>query len=387
MIDTRLRRLRRRLDRVYSRRGFERETAVIILKSAVAATLAYVVAYLLGASTQIGFAPFTALLVVRPSVYGSVLQSGRYVAAVFAGALVAGLTGLTVGATVWSFALVVLVALAFGQVRFFGEQGTQIPVVAAFALAGGTATDAQDLGSLLSMVCVGAGCALLTNVLMAPAIRFKDAENAVLDFASNLRSLTGEIADGLSKGKDGLDLDQWSDAADGLDGVVSNALESVRRQEDRFRLNPRRLVAPRRIPDGRPDVYRDWIQALSRASRHLQSLVRTLRTTVREGSRFPAPDDAFLRELAPLLERASEIFRLVHDQEEPEHRVVSEELRSLIEDTLRGVDENREQVRRRWDDACWPVYSALLTDTERLVEELHQGYENTTREEAHGDLE
>ncbi|MEU2939526.1 aromatic acid exporter family protein [Nocardiopsis alba] len=387
MIDTRLRRLRRGLDRVYSRRGFERETAVIILKSAVAATLAYVVAYLLGASTQIGFAPFTALLVVRPSVYGSVLQSGRYVAAVFAGALVAGLTGLTVGATVWSFALVVLVALAFGQVRFFGEQGTQIPVVAAFALAGGTATDAQDLGSLLSMVCVGAVCALLTNVFLAPAIRFKDAENAVLDFASSLRSLTGEIADGLSKGKDGLDLDQWSDAADGLDGVVSNALESVRRQEDRFRLNPRRLVAPRRIPDGGLDVYRDWIQALSRSSRHVQSLVRTLRTTVREGSRFPAPDDAFLRELAPLLERASEIFRLVHDQEEPERRVVSDELRSLIEDTLRGVDENREQVRERWDDACWPVYSALLTDTERLLEELHQGYENTTREGERGDLE
>ncbi|HJE58279.1 MAG TPA: aromatic acid exporter family protein [Nocardiopsis listeri] len=372
-------RLKRGIDRAYRRRGFERETAVLILKCAIAATLAYVVGRLLGGSTQIGFAPFTALLVVRPSVYGSVLQSGRYVAAVFAGALMAGGSGLTLGPTVWVFALVVLVALIIGQARFFGEQGTQVSVVAAFALAGGTATKVPDLGSLLLMVCVGAGCALLTNLVLAPAVRFRDAENAVLDFSDSLRSLTGEIAEGLRRGKDGLDMDHWGQAADGLDGTVDNALESIHRQEDRLRFNPRRFLVRERTSTEQLDIYRDWIQAMSRSSQHVQSLIRTLRTTTRSGSRFTAPDDAFLRELAPLLERASEIFRAVHEKEEPARSVVSDDLSEMVDDVLSRLDGMRERGRREWDDERWPVYSALLTDVERLLEEIAQGYENIER--------
>ncbi|SIO86642.1 aromatic acid exporter family protein [Nocardiopsis sp. JB363] len=381
MAQSRWERLWRGAERAYRRRGFERETAVLILKCAIAATLAYVVAYLLGASTQIGFAPFTALLVVRPSVYGSVLQSGRYVAAVFAGALMAGVGGLTIGPTVWVFALVVLVALIAGQARFFGTQGMQVSVVAAFALAGGTATNATDLGSLLLMVCVGAGSALLTNLALAPAVRFRDAENAVLDFSDSLRSLTGEIAEGLGQGKEGLETDYWGQVADGLDGTARNAQETVQRQEDRLRFNPRRFLSHKEPSPRQFDTYRDWIQALSRAARHVQSLVRTLRTTTRSGSRFSAPADAFLRELAPLLERASEIFQEVHEQEETAYSAASDDLREMVDDALRELDEVRERVRREWDEESWSVYSALFTDVERLMEEVNQGYENTERSE------
>ncbi|MFE1166338.1 aromatic acid exporter family protein [Nocardiopsis sp. NPDC058789] len=371
--------LRDRVRRARERRGFERETAVIILKCTVAATLAWVVGTQLGASSQVGFAPFTALLVVRPSVYGSVLQSGRYMAAVFAGALLAGLAGLTVGAQLWSFTLLLLIALVAGQAGFFGSQGVQLPVVAAFALAGGTAESAADLGYLLLMVLVGAASALLTNMVLAPAIRFRDAENAVRDLADGLRSLTGEMAEGLREGCAGLNLDHWVRASDGLDGSVRNAQEAVRRQADRTRLNPRRLVSGTRTDPRDLDTYGEWIAALSRASRHVQSLVRTLRTTTHGGSRFPEPDDAFLREFAPLVSRASDVFRSVHDSEEPGHTVASDDLRERVEDALRLVDEERDALRERWNDRNWPVYSALITDVERIFEEIHQGQENTER--------
>ena len=376
-----LRRLRDGIRRARQRRGFERETAVLILKCAIAATLAWVIGTALGASAQVGFAPFTALLVVRPSVYGSVLQSGRYVAAVFAGALLAGLVGLTVGAQLWSFALLLLVALVLGQVRFFGGQGTQLPVVAAFALAGGTAESLSDLGYLLLMVCVGTACALATNTLFAPVIRFRDAENAVLDLADGLRSLTGDMAEGMREGNEGLDLEYWGRASDGLSGSVRNAHEAVRRQEDRTRLNPRRLALGKRLDPTTLDVYRDWIAALSRASLHVQSLVRTLRTTTRKGSRFPEPDDAFLREFAPLLDRASDILRTVHDSEEPENDAASADLCEKVDEALSLVDEERTRMRERWDDGNWPVYSALVTDVERLFEEIHQGYGHRMSEE------
>ncbi|GAB3718258.1 FUSC family protein [Nocardiopsis oceani] len=377
-----LEKLRNGVRRAYQRRGFERETAVLILKCAVAATVAWVVGTLLGATSQVGFAPFTALLIVRPSVYGSVLQSGRYVAAVFAGALLAGLVGLTVGPQLWSFSLLLLAALVAGQARFFGGQGIQLPVVAAFALAGGTAENPEDLGYLLLMVCVGAACALATNMVFAPAVRFRDAENAVLDFADGLRSLTGEMADGMGQGCDGLDLDYWGRAADGFDGTVRNAEEAVLRQQDRARFNPRRLISGDRHSPRALETYRDWVSALSRASRHVQSLVRTLRTTNTSGSRFPAPEDGFLRDLAPLVQRASDIFRTVHDYGEPDRATVSEDLRVMVEDALRQVDSERSRMREEWDNDRWPVYSALLTDVERLFEEVHQGYENSTHEDA-----
>lgn len=111
----------------------------------------------------------------------------------------------------------------------------------------------------------------------------------------------------------------------------------------------------------------------------MQSIVRTLRTTTRQGSRYSGPDDAFLREFAPLVERASEIFGAVHDHEEPERGSASEELCGRVQDALRQVDEERTRMRERWDDENWPVYSGLLTDVERLFEEIDQGYENSTR--------
>ncbi|MEE2039709.1 aromatic acid exporter family protein [Nocardiopsis sp. CT-R113] len=371
---------RQALRRVFERRGYERETAVLILKCAVAATLALAVGALLMDTQQIGFAPFSALLVVRPSVYGSVLQSGRYVAAVVAGALIAGVGGLTVGPELWIFAVLVLLALVLGQAAVFGSQGSQIPVVAAFALAGGTAASPGDLGSLLAMVMVGAGAAVVTNLVLAPAVRFRDAENAVLDFADGLRQISREMADGLREGNDGLaDLEHWARVTDGFDDTARNARSSVAKQEERARLNPRRVLGGRG-PQGSPETYRAWISALGRASWHLQSVVRTLRYSTGSRSRYPAPDDAFLRGFAPLMDSAADAFQAVHDAEEPERSSVSADLRACLDAGASGVERAREDLSADWDRERWPVYSALLTDLERVFEELCEGHENSTRD-------
>lgn len=371
--------LTRTLRRAYRRRGFERETLVFVVKSALASVIAYAVGVLLGEESQLGFAVFAALLVVRPTVYGSVLRSGRYVVAVFLGALLAGVVGLTVGPHLWSFALAIVVALLMGQVRYFGGQGGQLAVIAGFALASGSATNVDELGSLLLMVCVGSASALGVNLILAPAIRFRDAENAVLDFADGLSSLSGDIAEGLRDGEEGLDLDRWDQASDRLDSTVRNALDTVSHQEDRFRLNPRRLVTRSAIPVGQLRTYRSWIRALSRASQHMWSLVRTLRTALDSGARSPAPDDAFLQGLAPLMEHVSKAFALIRDAKEPENHVPSEDLRALVSEALDKVVEQRERMHRSWDDERWPVYGALLTETERLLEEIDEGRESSVR--------
>ncbi|MFE6451756.1 FUSC family protein [Nocardiopsis dassonvillei] len=365
------------LRRIVERRGYERETAVIIAKCVIASTGAWALGAFMVDSAQVGFAPFSALLVVRPSVYGSVLQSLRYVPAVFLGALIAGLTGLTVGLNVWFFALAVLLAVTVGQFTVFGDQGKQIPVVASFALAGGTAGSPVDLGTLLLMVLVGAGTAVVTNTVFAPAIRFRDAESAVLDFADGLRDLTREMAEALRGGDEGLgDVGYWARVAQGFDNTERNARESVSQQEYRARLNPRRLLtgpSPKRAPK----AYYGWILALGRSARHLQSLVRTLRTAKEGRSRFPEPSDAFLREFAPLLDAAADAFDAVHEAGEPERDTVSADLDSRLEEGLRRIDRAREHMSEDWDSERWPVHSALLTDLERLFEELREGHENS----------
>lgn len=374
-----LEKLRRALCRAYRRRGFEREILVFVVKSALASVIAFAVGVLMGEKTQLGFAVFAALLVVRPTVYGSVLSSSRYVVAVFLGALLAGVIGLTVGTHLWSFTLAIVVALLLGQVKQFGGQSGQLAVIAGFALASGSATNVDELGSLMLMVCVGSVSALVVNLLMAPAIRFRDAENAVLDFADELSTLSGDIAEGLRGGEEGLTLDRWDQACERLDGTVRNALETVGRQEDRFRLNPRRLVRRQAVPVGRLRTYRNWIYALSRASQHMRSLVRTLRAALDVGARSPTLDDAFLQELAPVMERVSKTFALVRDTEEPEHHLPSDDLRALVDEVLDKVVEQRERMLRSWDDERWPVYGALLTDVERILEKIDQGQENSSR--------
>ncbi|WP_435112510.1 FUSC family protein [Nocardiopsis synnemataformans] len=372
------------LRRVVERRGYERETAVIIAKCVIASTGAWVLGALMVDSAQVSFAPFSALLVVRPSVYGSVLQSLRYVPAVFLGALIAGLTGLTVGLNVWFFALAVLLAMVAGQFTVFGDQGKQIPVVTAFALAGGTAGSPVDLGTLLLMVLVGAGAAVVTNTVFAPAIRFRDAESAVFDFADGLRDLAQEMAEALRGGREGLDdAAYWVRVAEGFDNTERNARESVSQQEYRARLNPRRLLSSP-PPKRAPKAYHDWILALGRSSRHLQSLIRTLRTAKEGRSRFPEPSDAFLREFAPLLDAAADAFDAVHEAREPERDTVSADLDSCLAGGLQLIDRTRERMSEDWDGERWPVHSAMLTDLERLFEELQEGHDNSTEEASGG---
>lgn len=368
--------------RALRRRGRERDSLALVVKSTIASVTAWAIGSALADSPQVAFAPFSALLVVRPSVYGSVLQSGRYVAAVFFGAFFAGVVGLTLGPRLWTFTAVVLVALLVSRSRLFGEQGLQIPVVASFALAGGTATEPDDLWWLLAMVCVGSATALATNVVLAPAIRFRDAGGAVLDFAVGLEDFARDMADGMRRGWDGVRPGAWYRGAAGFDGTARNAEAAVERQEQRVPFNPR-TVFHGRLPRTLHG-YRGWTTTLSRSAQHLGSITRTLRSTAREDARHPVPTDDFLAAYAGLVDAAADAFRLVSELEEPERDSTSPELRRRLDAALERVEELRRAATAPGDPRRWPVYSALLTDIERVFEELYQGHGHGSSPDGHG---
>lgn len=358
------------LRRAAERRGQERETLFLIAKSIIAATLAWVVADALLDSPDVAFAPFSALLVVHPTIYRSVLQSGSYIAAVFTGVLIAGAVGLTVGLNTASLALVVGAALVVSRWSWFGEQRNQLPVVAAFALAGGNALQFADLLGLLGMVAVGAASALLVNLVLTPAVRFRDADDAVLDFAAELRQLLNEMSDALAEGWESATPRNWYDRAARFDDTIRNSHAAVDRQEQRIPFNPRR---PRR--SGAPQWlqgYRGWIDSLSRATTHVQSINRSLRYAASEGERYPAPEEDFLRSYARILGIAAEALRLVTELDEPDRNSTSPELRACVNRGLEEVDTVMGELGERTKTR--PLYGGLLADAERFFEEIYEGH-------------
>lgn len=225
------------------------------------------------------------------------------------------------------------------------------------------------------MVGVGALSALLTNLVMAPAIRFRDAESAVLDFAENMRYITMGLTEELRGDVDGSNIDYWTRRAETLDSIADNAWNAVERQENRVRLNPRRLLTPTRTTT-RLSGYRTWILALERASRDLESITHGLRNLY--GGRYDhiALGGEFQHAYADLLEEIASILQGVYDEQEPERHTVSEELSHRLDEALANVSENRRRLMTDPGDEE-PARAALLTDLTRLLDELNRAQEHS----------
>jgi len=372
--------MRKRTDLLYdywrravTRRGPDRETVMVVVKCVLSAVAAWGIGMVAVDTTQVGFAPFTALLVVRPSVYGSVLQSTRYVAAVFTGALLAGVAGLSVGAQLWSFGIVVLVALVLGHLRFFREQGKQVSVVAAFALAGGAASSGEQLGELLLMVAIGSLCALVVNMLLAPAIRFRDAQEGVLDFVDALRYVVEGIAEDLRNGLETEAVGQRVRAAEALDNTSRNAQAVVERQEYRVRLNPRKVFSRARVPI-HLDSYRLWIGVFDRASRHTESITLTLQHVTEGYARKIGLCEDFWAEYVELLDMIAHVLDTLHTEDQPEWSDLSGRTAQVLGEAFDRVVQSRRTTLSDAGDEM-PARAALLTDAERLLQEIDQGRE------------
>ena len=233
----------------------------------------------------------------------------------------------------------------------------------------------EDLGKLLLMVGFGALSALATNLVLAPAIRFKDAENAVTDFADNMRYIAAGLTEELRGDVDENKIDQWVRVADSLDGVARNAWGAVERQENRVRLNPRRVLASTRMT-AHLGGYRTWILALERASRDLESITKGLQNLYGGGYEDIPLSEEFKHEYADLLDRTTTILQTIHDEQEPDRDTVSEQLAHHLDEALGNVHECRRRMMQDPGDEE-PVRAALLTDITRLLDELNRAREYT----------
>ncbi|MGW7412324.1 FUSC family protein [Streptomyces sp. NPDC054863] len=361
--------------RAASHSGHERHSVLLIGKSVLAAALAWVVAHDLMGARSPAFAPFSAVLVMQPTVYQSVVQSLRYAGAVVVGVAVQAALGLAAGPGLVAFVLVALVALVVGQWARLGSQGTQVPTAAFFAFATYTAaTDDGDrlaqLAQIVLLVLIGCSIGTLVHSVVVPPMRHRSAEFGISTLARTLAELLADIAPVLREGEPGGDsTGRLRRRADMTDVLITRARASMRTAQDSVHFNPRRHLRGHRTHTSFQG-YATVLEALVRTLYQVASLTRSLDQWYEQGE-DRHEDLPFLRSYADFLDSLVEFAHVLVALDEERLPSQAKELNRLSEEAehlRRALAE--EAVRRELPlaDPSRP-YGVLVVEATRLREE------------------
>ncbi|GAB3481366.1 hypothetical protein GCM10027440_20930 [Nocardiopsis coralliicola] len=355
--------------------GHERHTLLLIGKSGLAATIAWSIAYYLMNATSPAFAPFTAVLMMQVTVYQSVAQSLRYVAAVSAGVAVQGVLGFIAGPDLITFALVALVALIIGRWPALGSQGSQVVTAAFFAFSLYVASTSMvdrftQLGQIILLVLIGCAVGTLVNLLVFPPMRYRSAEHGVRTLAHSLCDLLGDMYPALHEADlDSERTEHWRSRATRMESAVTQARSAMRTAEESVYYNPRRLFRRNRSGPGFSG-YGALIDALERAWYQVASATRSFDTWNEDNPSTRRRD--FLHQYGDFLASLGEITRLLSEIDENRLEKQAKDLCSAAEtaksahqDLCAHAEENSLPLA----DHSRP-YGILMAEANRLMDDF-----------------
>ncbi|MBY8339285.1 aromatic acid exporter family protein [Streptomyces spinosirectus] len=339
------------------------------LRSAAAATIAYVVALRLSPEAAPLTAPLTALLVVQVTLYATLTNGIRRVNAVVAGVLVAIAFSLLVGLTWWSLALLIVASLAVGRLVRVDEYVPEVAISAMLVLGVTTVGDtawARVVETLIGAV-VGFGC----NLLFAPPVWVDEAGESIEGLARRVRQLMlrmGEEASGRTPVERAT---QRLYEARRLDHDIVEVDAALRQAEDSLRLNPR-------VSEGllHRVVLRTGLDTLEICTVVLRVLARTLTDLAkeREPERLFAPAtgaavEQLLSEIADAVVSFAVLVtsHVTASAESAESRLAAE-LRQAAATRDKLAQLLLEEVQR--DARSWQLYGAVLTEVNRIIDEM-----------------
>lgn len=359
--------------------GEERQVLLITGKSALAATVAWVIAYDLLHADSPAFAPFSAVLLMHVTIYRSLAQALRYVAAVTAGVLVQAALAFLAGPDLLTFLLVAVIALTIGRWPALGPQGTQVATAAFFAFSTyTTAGDARDtafhLGQIILLVLIGSAVALVVNMTIAPPMRYRGAEYGIHLLADAMSDLLDDMGPVLGRGRvDRQATARWRSRADGIGGHIDRARTDLRTAEESLLYNPLRLFGRRRTrarARGTFHGYAAVLAALERALHQLASLTRSLEQWREEENDYHYA--SFLERYGAFLNALADITRVLGRLDEESLGSQAHQLHRLAGRAQRCRREAAAEAERQslpLTDPSRP-YGALVVEATRLMEEL-----------------
>ncbi|MCA1186321.1 MULTISPECIES: aromatic acid exporter family protein [unclassified Saccharopolyspora] len=357
------------------------DTWLLLLKGVVAATLSWwIAAGALGAQAA-SFAPFSAVLLVHSTVSRSLNHSVRYLAAMVAGIVLAGVVITLGGAGIAVFALVVALALLIGQWRRLGSQGWQVAVAVMFAYQYFVQSEDQQaswaqLGALCGLVLLGSVVGVGTNLLLVPPLRYRSAEHGVRALSRSVANCLDEFAEAVDDGLPSRDRAQelWSRAQD-LQGLAASARHGLDDAAETQRFNPRKLLA------GAPRSFTGHhytVNALTRVINELQSVARSLDT---DDEAEDEPQRRWTSSFGELLSAVGEACRSLGEVHSAADLRDGGELADRVERARRcGAELAERRVAEGIDAATpWPIFRALTTDARRLVDDLISAHDDLKR--------
>ena len=171
-----------------------------LVKTVLAAVLAWVLATEVFSLPQPFLAPWAALLVVHATVYRTFSQGLRQVTAAVVGVVLAWGVGNTLGLDTASVALVLALGLAIGATPWFGDEATTVAATALVVLATGFSQDDSMLLARLGDTAIGIVVGLLVNAAVWPPLRRRTAVAAIDRIDDRIGGLLVDMSRGLLEG-------------------------------------------------------------------------------------------------------------------------------------------------------------------------------------------
>ena len=148
-------------------------------KTALAATVAWIVCLLILPAELPVFGAVAALIVVQPSVNQTFAKAAERSVGVIIGVIVAYCAGIIWGASSWIVLLAIVVSLLLGwALKFSQATSVQIPISAMLVLSIGAASADYAFGRIIETV-IGAVVAVAINFAIVPPVRLQPVHDAI----------------------------------------------------------------------------------------------------------------------------------------------------------------------------------------------------------------
>ncbi|MGO1439833.1 MAG: FUSC family protein [Brevibacterium yomogidense] len=320
-----------------------------IVKTVVAATVAWWLAVHVLDSAMPFLAPWVALLTVYPTVYQSLWRGAQSTVASWAGVGVSFLIGQYLGVAVWTFALAILVGLVAARIPAIRNEGVAIATTAVFVLGDGFSEQQPMLWDRIIEVAVGAAVGMAVNLLLLPPLRDKQAARYVDHINRRMGNVFIMMADELESSWSTDADDEWSREIDAMREDLRSAWQSVRDADESRRANPR-LSGKKHQRDQQAD-YSEILRRVDEGISHQRHLVRTLR----EASYAPGDWDRRFRERWVAI-----MHDIGHAVADPDREVapIDDRLVRLSADLSDDSD---------LPTQSWPLYGSLITSLRHIA--------------------
>ncbi|MEU9144084.1 FUSC family protein [Streptomyces sp. NPDC048349] len=280
--------------------GEERVRAIQALKAAAAALAAWAVAGWWWQAPMAMMAPWSAVLLVRATVYQSVRCAGQQFLAIALGTVAAAGAGTLTGGTLTAMMIALPLTALAGSHPKFGEYGLSAAATAVFVLTYGRYSGV-DIGHRLVESLVGSVIGIAVNAFVLPPLDLSRVEQSLTHVRRRTAELLATIAEGVGRDHGTPAVRQWHEESRRLGSALTALRDARQFSGESCRMNPAVLVH-----GGHGTLPAPWWdEHWERLAEHVRALTGTLVHV--GGDTCPAPPPRAVAELAEVLAAASRL--------------------------------------------------------------------------------